>query len=165
MEALSEIKPNNSLENMIIHDLVDSIRYSTKNITKIEEEIRKQAATSYDAWILMSMTAIDSIAVMLFASKIDWIKIFRTVKEFVSWAGICPTIHQSGDKTHMDRMKKDSNRLVNWTMIQAAWVAAGNNDQRLKAHYERCKARGGGQSVIAATPNNPYETQYQRKMR
>ena len=65
----------------------------------------------------MSMIAIDSFAAMLLASEIGGIKRFRTVKEFVSWAGICPSVHQSGDKTYMGRMKKNSKRRVNWIMI------------------------------------------------
>ena len=151
LKALSEIKLDDLLENMVMQNLVDSIKYNTENIGKIEDEIRRQAAASDDARILMSMTGIDSFAAMLVASEIDGIKRFRTAKELVSWAGMCPTVHQSGDTMYLGRMKKDGNRRVNWVMIQAAWVAAGSNDQRLKAYYERCKARSGGKSVIAAT--------------
>ena len=106
LKALSEIKLDDLLENMVMQNLVDSIKYNTENIGKIEDEIRRQAAVSDDARILMSMTGIDSFAAMLVASEIDGIKRFRTAKELVSWAGMCPTVHQSGDTMYLGRIEK-----------------------------------------------------------
>ena len=56
----------------------------------------------------MSMTGIDYYAAMLLASEIDGIGRFASPKKLVSWAGMCPTVHQSGNTMYPGRMKKDS---------------------------------------------------------
>ena len=76
----------------------------------------------------------------LLSAEIDDITRFGNPKKLVSWAGMCPTLHQSGGTSYHGRMKKDSNRKVNWIMIQCAHVAAMHDD-RMKAYYERIKKR------------------------
>ena len=53
---------------------------------------------------------------------------------------MCPTLHQSGDTSYHGRMKKDSNRKVNWIMIQCALVAV-RHDKRMKEYYTRLMKR------------------------
>jgi transposase len=43
---------------------------------------------------------------MLIASKIGDISKFSTTDKLVSWCGLCPTVHQSGNSMYMGRMKK-----------------------------------------------------------
>ena len=70
----------------------------------------------------MSMTRIDYVEMPL-ASEIDGIGGFASPKKLVSWAGMCPTVHQSGNTMYHGRMKEDPNRKVYWVLIQAAHVA------------------------------------------
>ena len=84
------------------------------------------------------MTGIDYYAAMLLASEIDGIGRFASPKKLVSWAGMCLTVHQSGNTMYHGRMKKDSNRKVNWVLIQAAHVAV-LYDGRMRDYYERMK--------------------------
>ena len=63
---------------------------------------------------------------------------------------MCPRVYQSGNVMHHGRMKKASNRRVNWIMIQAANVAV-RYDDRLKWFYQNAKARHGGNHPIAIT--------------
>ena len=65
----------------------------------------------------------------LLSAEIDDITRFGNPKKLVSWAGMCPTLHQSGGTSYHGRMKKDSNRKVNWIMIQCAHVAAMHDDR------------------------------------
>ena len=65
-------------------------------------------------------------------------------------SGMCPRVYQSGDTTHHGRIKKDSNRRVNWIMIQAANTAV-RHDDRMKRFYEQVKQRHGGNHPIAIT--------------
>ena len=63
---------------------------------------------------------------------------------------MCLRVCQSGNVTHHGRMKKASNRRVNWIMIQAANVAV-RHDDRLKWFYQNAKTRHGGNHPIAIT--------------
>ena len=75
----------------------------------------------------MSMTGIDYYAAMLLASEIDGIGRFASPRKL-----------QSGNTMYHGRMKKDSNRKVNWILIQAAHVAV-LYDGRMRDYYGRMK--------------------------
>ena len=140
-------RPNDS---MILKNCARRIAHITEEITNVETEIDKQAAVNDDARLLLSMTGLDVFGSMLVVSEIGDISRFKTPEQLVSWAGMCPTVYQSGDVTHHGRMKKASNRRANWMLAQAANVASMHDD-RLKEFYERCKKRHGGKHVIAIT--------------
>ena len=109
-------------------------------------------STVYMPKLLLSMTGIDVFSAALLAAEIDDIARFGNPKRFVSWAGMCPTLHQSGDTSYRGRMKKDSNRKVNWIMIQCAHVAVMHDD-RMKAYYERLKKRNRPSVAITHVAN------------
>ena len=122
----------------MLHRYVRGIRHHNAELGLLEKKIAGHASASEDARILMSMTGIDYYAAMLLASEIDGIGRFASPKKLVSWAGMCPTVHQSGNTVYHGRMKKDSNRKVNWVLIQAAHVAV-LYDGRMRDYYERMK--------------------------
>ena len=137
---LSQVKLERSNDNMILNNCIRRIAHVTEDISEIEKEIDKQTATNDDARLLMSMTGIEAFSAMLIASEIGDISRFKTPEQLVSWAGMCPTVYQSGDTIRHGHMKKASNRRVNWVVIQAANVAAIHDD-RLREFYERCKKK------------------------
>ena len=128
-------RPNDS---MILKNCARRIAHITEEITNVETEIGKQAAINDDARLLLSITGLDVFGSMLVASEIGDISRFKTPEQLVSWAGMCPTVYQSGDVTHHGRMKKASNRRINWMFVQATNTASMHDD-RLKEFYERCK--------------------------
>ena len=125
-------------DDYVLHRYVRGIRHHNAELGLLEKKIAGHASASEDARILMSMTGIDYYAVMLLASEIDGMGRFASPRKLVSWAGMCPTIHQSGNTIYHGRMKKDSNRKVNGVLIQAAHVAV-LYDCRMRDYYERMK--------------------------
>ena len=127
-------------DDLVLHQHVRNIGHLGEEIRLVENEIARQAVANEDARILMSITGIDYYAAMLLIAEIDGIKRFRTAKKLVSWAGLCPTVHQSGDTLHHGKMKKDSNRKVKWILIQCANVAVWH-DKRMKRFYTKMRKR------------------------
>ena len=140
-------KPN---DDMILQNCVKRIAHATEEISDIEAEIDRQATVNEDVKLLMSMTGIETFAAMLLVSEIGDIFRFKTADRLVSWAGMCPRVYQSGNVARYGRMKKASNRRVNWIMIQAANVAV-RHDDRLKWFYQNAKTRHDGNHPIAIT--------------
>jgi len=117
------------------------IAYLNGETGAVEGEIALMAHDSDDARLLASMTGVGIHSAMLIAAEADEISGFASPKHMVSWAGLCPTIHQSGNQRYMGRMKKmDTNRTVSWTMIEAANVAI-RHDPRMAAVYESARRR------------------------
>ena len=78
---------------------------------------------------------------MLIASEIGDITRFSGPEKPVSWSGLIPSIHQSGNSLYMGKMK-DGNKKVRWILIQAANTAA-RKDDRLRKFYLRIAKRHG----------------------
>ena len=150
IRLLSQVRLKKPNDDMILQNCVKRIAHATEEITRIEAEIDRQAAANENAKLLMSMTGIEAFTAMLLASEIGEITRFKTADRLVSWTGMCPRVYQSGNVMHHGRMKKASNRRVNWIMIQAANVAV-RYDDRLKWFYQNAKARHGGNHPIAIT--------------
>ncbi len=155
MYAIKAVEQMESASLGSVHDeIVPSqcarqIRSLTEEIRHMDEHLEKEASLNEDAKLLASMTGMGIYSALLLAVKIADIVRFETPKNLVSWAGLCPAIHQSGDKNYMGRIKKlDTNSLVNWVMCEAANTAV-IHDTRMKAVYESSKRRHAGKHALA----------------
>lgn len=144
--TLESEKDDISLRQYIRH-----IEFLNGEIENLEREIASDAAKEESVAILMSMTGIDCHTAMLLASEIGEISRFPTPKKLVSWAGVCPTLHQSGDSLYHGRMKH-GNRRVQSIMVQAANTAA-RTDERMKQFYQRIAKRHGHNIAITHVEN------------
>ena len=127
------------------------IEFLNTEIKNIESKIICEASKNESVKILMSMTGIDYFSAMMMASEIGDITRFNTPEKLVSWSGLCPSIHQSGNSLYMGRMKY-GNKKVRWILIQAANTAA-RNDDRLKKFYIRIAKRHGHNIAITHVAN------------
>jgi transposase len=103
-----------------INNYIHNIEFLNNEINKIDKKISSQEAVKkQDVKILMSMTSIDYFSAMLIMSEIGKISRFGNLNKLVSWSGLCPTMHQSGNSLYMGSMK-DGNKKIRWILIQAA---------------------------------------------
>jgi transposase len=101
----------------------------------------------------MSMTGIDYHTALLIATEIGDIRRFPTPKHLVSWAGLCPSLDESGESKYYGRMKrKDCSKRVKWAIMQAAHIAA-MHDQRMGEYYERNARRMHHNKAIVKVAN------------
>jgi transposase len=81
---------------------------------QVEEETANSrivcdALNSRYVQVIMSMTGFDYYGASLLTAYIGDISRFPSPEHLVSWAGLCPLVHQLGDSLHLGKMK-DGNR-------------------------------------------------------
>ena len=140
LKYIEGIQLKDPSDQIVLDECISRIRYYNGRIRKLDAEIARFVKSNYAPKLLLSITGINVFAAALLVAEIDDIARFGNPKRFVSWAGMCPTLYQSGDTSYHGRIKKDANRKVNWITIQCAHVAAVH-DERMKAYYERLKKR------------------------
>ena len=138
LKYLETVQLKDPSDQFVLEQCISRIRYYNGQTRRLDAQIARYVKSNYAAKLLLSMTGINVFAAALLSAEIDDIARFGNPKKLVSWAGMCPTLHQSGGTSYHGRMKKDSNRKVNWIMIQCAHVAVMHDD-RMKAYYERVK--------------------------
>lgn len=74
---------------------------------------------------------------------------FATAGHLISWAGLCPGLHESAGKRLSTRLRKGAPWLKT-TLVQAAWAAVRTKASYLRAQFLRLKTRRGPQKAIMA---------------
>ena len=127
-------------DNDLVQQSIHHINYLNDQIRDVEKIARKIVTDNDDARLIMSMTGFDYLGALLIALEIDDIRRFPNAKKIVSWMGLVPTVHQSGNVEWYGKMRKDTNRHVNSTMIQAAGTAS-RTDKRMKKFYKKFRKK------------------------
>jgi transposase len=89
-------------------------------------------------------------AAMTLLSEIGDIKRFATPEKLVSWAGLAPKTHQSGESSYNGHITKKGSSRVRWILGQAAQTAR-LYDPKFRTFYERIAARKGHNKALVAT--------------
>jgi len=74
---------------------------------------------------------------------------FATAGHLVSWAGLCPRLHESAGKRRSTRVRFGAPWLKT-TLVQAAWAATRAKGTYLQAQFLRIKGRRGPKKAIVA---------------
>lgn len=150
LKWLKSLKLNGN-DQVQLNNHINNIEFLNNEIVQIDKKVSVQAVSNENVKILMSMTGIDYFSAMLIMSEIGDITRFDHPSKLVSWSGLCPTIHQSGNSLYMGRMK-DGNKKIRWIMIQAANTAV-RTDNRMRNYYTRIVKRHGHSVAITHVAN------------
>jgi transposase len=74
---------------------------------------------------------------------------FPTAGNLLSWAGLCPRLHESAGKRLSNRTRRGAPWLKT-VLVQAAWAASNKRDSYLRAQFHRLKARRGSKKAALA---------------
>jgi len=99
---------------------------------------------------LITMPGISETAARVIVAEIGFdMSRFPTAAHLVSWAGLCPRLHESAGKRLSTRIRS-SNPWLKTTLVQAAWAAARKKDSYLRAQFLRLKSRRGPKKAVIA---------------
>ena len=169
-----------ALDRLILDNHLTHLENLNQQTERVDEEVHSEAVEDPDVRLLLSMTGLNVYSALLVKSEIGNITRFPHYKKLASWAGIAPSLHQSGNVEYHGSITKQGSRMLRWVMVEAARVAV-NHDDRMRAFYERVKNRRGDQKAIIAVANKmlkitwfmltrrePYESRnekrYQKKL-
>jgi len=174
MEWLKSVELS-TLDRLMLDNHLEHLESLKKQMKAVDAEITSRASRDRYVELLLSLTGVDVFAALLIRSEIGDVSRFSSYKKLISWAGLAPSLHQSGSVEYHGRITKQGSRMLRWIMVEAARVAV-NHDPRLGEFYERVKKRRGGQKAIVAvackmlkiiwtmlTRNEPYESRNQRR--
>jgi transposase len=131
---LHELKLSGHDKSML-ESLLRQIEFFQNEEQNANSEIASEGLHNKYVPIIMSMTGFDCYGASVLAAYIGDINRFRSPSHLVSWVGMCPSVHQTGETVHYGKMK-DGSKKVKWAMSEAA-NAAALFDHRMKSLYER----------------------------
>lgn len=117
----------------------------------IERELARQALSSEAIRRLMSVPGVSLVSAAAFVAAAGDIHRFHSPKKLVSYVGLDPRVHQSGEApARHGRISKQGSAEASHMLCEAAWVAV-RTPGPLRAFHERVRARRGAQVALVAT--------------
>ena len=141
-----------ALDRLMLDNYLMHLESLNAQVDRVDCEITSRASIDGDVRLLLSLTGVNVYSALLIKSEIGTISRFADYKRLVSWAGLAPSLHQSGDVEYHGRITKQGSTMLRWIMVESARVAS-NFDPRLRAFYERVRQRRGDQKAVVALAN------------
>jgi transposase len=146
-------------DHMIITNYLDLISDINKKIADFEAEIDRRIAPDKDIEILRSIPGVGSFTAFILKSEIDDIARFSSKEKFTSYAGLTPSVHQSGSKSYTGKITKQGNKFIRWALTEAAHVAV-NHSEYFRYYYNKIRAKQGESSATIAVARRMAEIVY-----
>jgi transposase len=158
LEWLSEVQLQPG-DRTILEVNLEQISSLNRSIDRLTESIAASAVDNPEVKLLMGFTGIDYYGAMLLLNEIGPIARFPSPKKLVSYAGLAPSTHQSGDYIVHGHITKEGNSHIRWILIEAAQHAS-RHDPRFSHFYLRITKRRGHQVAIVAVARKLLVTIY-----
>jgi len=114
--------------------------------------MKDMAEDNKQACLLMTIPGIGAIRAMELLAEIADINRFENASKLCSYAGLVPSVKQSGNSLRFGRLIKQASKSLKYILIEASWNAVRTREaNRLKLHYLKLCKKKSKQKAICAT--------------
>ena len=133
-------KNTSGVPKLALGQLFQRIHLLNQQRQTVDAEIERQAQNNPDAVLLKTIPGLGWFSAFLLAVEIDGIERFVDEEHLQSYAGLVPSVRQSGNTTRTGHISKQGNRLIRWVLVQDAWMAI-RSSKRYRKKYTRMVRR------------------------
>jgi transposase len=129
-------------------DLVAQKRALTKKLKAFAAKAPQREAEARA--ILKTAPGVGFVTAEVIISELGDVGRFRNAKAVCAYAGLVPTVRQSGGKKSKDlRITKEGSGLLRWALVEAVWRLVGSS-LKWGGLFARLKHRSGSKRAIVA---------------
>ena len=127
------------------------IEAAEKEVERIEKRLAKLLKPLAEQETrLTTIHGVSTTIAQVILGEIGWaMERFANAAALISWAGLCPGMHESAGKRKRNRIRKGASWLKT-VLVQAAWAAVKVKDSYLRSKFLRIKSRRGAKKAIVA---------------
>lgn len=134
--------------------LLKELRSVESRIGLLEHRIRKVYRKDRRIELLETIYGVGSVLSVVIDQEIGDVNRFGSSEQFASYAGVCPRVYSSGDRTHYGKLRSDVDHYLKWAFCEAANVVSRHYrrwpDRHVSRLYKRLlHKRGHGKAVCA----------------
>jgi transposase len=160
MKWFTEQMPHLSLEDQfVMQSLLYELNALDTLIKEVDKEIALHADVTEGVKLLMSIIGISFHTALLFICEVDDILRFPSSSTLVSWIGLAPRVHQSGETCYHGRITKRGSPRLRGALIQAAHAAV-KHDPHWRSKFNRISRSKGKQKAYVAIARELAVTMY-----
>jgi len=118
-------------------------------INCLKKRLAANVKENPEAKLLESIPGVGVLLSQVIMAEIGQFSRFASADKLCSYAGLVPSIHQSGQKLYHGPCQRQGNKFLRWAMVEAAQVAS-RKDPLLRSFYDRIKRKKGPQKATVA---------------
>jgi transposase len=141
-------------DRFVVEQLLTDLEQAQTQLAKATKQLRQFAAEApgqerEDRAILRTIPGVGEVVAEVVLAELGTYQRFGSQKKVCAYAGLVPTLRESGGRSSPQGITKQGSRLLRWILVEAAWQAV-RYSRRWAGVYERLKARKGAQRAIVA---------------
>ncbi len=127
-----------------------------EEIKNLELELKKEGRQYEETRLLTTIPGIGTYSALIILSEIGDITRFPCEDKLYAYAGLIPTVHQSGEHTYHGHITKQGSKHLRWILIEAVrihliWTKHHEVETKISRFYQRlCKKKPGNVAATAA---------------
>jgi len=138
-----------SCDRYELDNYLSLLRHLSVQCNNTEDRIEDYVRHNPFARIIMTVPGISYYSALMIVAEIGDIRRFSSIRKLVCYAGLNPSVSQSGDKCYTGHIAKQGDKHLRWILGQCANVAV-MHDSTLAKIYHRIKKRRGHNIAITA---------------
>lgn len=126
------------------------LRHIEVKVESTQERVDDFVAHNPHARLLMTVPGISYYSALMISAEIGDIRRFNSAKKIISYAGLNPSVYQSGNKCITGHISKQGNKNLRWILTQVSHVAV-QHDIALRSFFLRIRKTRGTNIAVTAT--------------
>ena len=124
-------------------------RQLNEEVCRIEATIEEEAKRDERAQLLDTIPGVGAYTALLILAEVGDIGRFPSAGHLASYAGLVPSVHASGGKTHLGHITKQGSKWLRWILVECWWKLI-QKSPAFARHYGRICARHGSKAARVA---------------
>jgi transposase len=125
MRWLSDIRMPHRSQQIVLQEYTDTLNQRKEQVQRLTKQIQEllpewQLFPVVEA--LQSMRGVSTIVAATTVAEVGDLKRFQTAQELMSYLGLVPSEHSSGQKIRRGSITKTGNQHVRRALVEAAWA-------------------------------------------
>ena len=125
-----------------------------ETVKNLDSRVHEAYRQSPEAQLLTTIPGIGELTAMIVVAELCPVDRFPNIGKACAYAGLVPTNHQSGETSYQGHLRQDSNHLLQWALVEAAWAhrrwAARSSDvTRIGTRVARRRGKAKGNTAAA----------------
>jgi transposase len=147
----------NNLKIPSVETYLNLYKSAKEEIQKIEQYLKKQGKQNKEAQLLTTIPGVGIYSALIILSEIGDIHRFPNEEKLFSYAGVIPTVHQTGENTYHGHITKQGSKHLRWILTEAVrihliWTDRHMMETKISKFYQRiCKKKPKNVAATATT--------------
>jgi len=121
-----------------------------ERIRRVSNELKRKASESEDAKLLMTIPGVGHFSALAVLAEIGDISRFGDGEKLCSYAGLVPSVHQSGAMKRYGRITKQGSGMLRWVIQECVWVHLQYDTWLTRFFYHLARRKGKKVAAVAA---------------